>query len=260
MPPPEDVLVQPSDTDVSPFDYGAYASSTTYVTGQAVKKAAEKARTQLLSFAAKMLDEPAETLETRDGAVHAERTGESVTLEEVGYGSIYGDDERAQVMGEASHSTDESPPPFGAQFVDVTVDERTGEFEIHDLVYAVDCGVAINPDLVEGQIEGALHMSYELAVSSGLSFDEDGTPETLGFRDYGMPTADDQPPLESIIVETHEPTGPFGAKSVAEIPVNGVPPALSNAIRNAVGVRVSDLPITAEKIEAKLDAADETAD
>lgn len=258
--PPEDVLVQASDTDISPFDYGAYASSTTYITGQAVKKAAEKARTQLLKFAAKLLDEPPETLEARDGAVHAERTGESVTLEEIGYGSIYGDDERAQVMGEASHSTDESPPPFGAQFVDVTVDDRTGEFEIHDLVYAVDCGVAINPDLVEGQIEGALHMSYEHAVSSGYSFDEDGTPETLGFRDYGMPTADDQPPIESIIVETHEPTGPFGAKSVAEIPVNGVPPALSNAIRNAVDVRVSDLPITAEKIAAKLDTADEAAD
>lgn len=257
---PEDVLVQPSDTDVSPFDYGAYASSTTYITGQAVKKAAEKARTQLLEFAAKLLDEPAETLETRDGAVHAERTGASVTLEEVGYESIYGDEKRAQVMGEASHSTDESPPPFGAQFVDVTVDERTGEFEIHDLVYAVDCGVAINPALVEGQIEGALHMSYELAVSSGLSFDEDGTPETLGFRDYGMPTAADQPPIESIIVETHEPTGPFGAKSVAEIPVNGVPPALSNAIREAVGVRVGDLPITAAKIEAKLDERDESGE
>jgi putative selenate reductase molybdopterin-binding subunit len=251
--PPEDVLVQPSDTDISPFDYGAYASSTTYVTGSAVKKAAEEARTHLFEFASQMLDEPAENLEARDGAVHSKQTGDSVTIEEIGYESIYGDRTREQIMGQASHSTDESPAPFGAQFADVTVNEHTGEFEIHRLVYAVDCGVAINPDLAEGQVEGAMHMSYELAVSAGLSFEDDGTPETLGFRDYGMPTTEDQPPLDSILVETYEPTGPFGAKSVAEIPVNGVPPALSNAIRRAVGVRVSDLPITAEKIQAEID-------
>lgn len=250
---PEDVLVQPSDTDISPFDYGAYASSTTYITGNAVKKAAEEARTHLFEFASRLLDDPKETLKTRDGAVYAERTGESVTLEEVGYKSIYGDEVRAQVMGQASHSTDESPPPFGAQFADVTVNERTGEFEIHRLVFAVDCGVAINPALAEGQVEGAMHMSYELAVAAGLSFKDDGTPEVLGFRDYGMPTAADQPPLEPILVETYEPTGPFGAKSIAEIPVNGVPPALSNAIRGAVEVRIHELPVTPEKIMAKID-------
>lgn len=256
---PEDVLVQPSDTDISPFDYGAYASSTTYITGNAVKKAAEEARTHLFEFASRLLDEPEETLETRDKAVYATRTGDSVTLEEVGYASIYGDEERAQVMGQANHSTDESPPPFGAQFADVTVNEQTGEFEIHQLVFAVDCGVAINPALAEGQVEGAMHMSYEVAVAAGLSFEDDGTPEVLGFRDYGMPTTDDQPPLESILVETYEPTGPFGAKSVAEIPVNGVPPALSNAVKEAIGVRIHELPITAEKIKGKIDERDESS-
>jgi len=251
--PPEDVLVQPSDTDISPFDHGAYASSTTYITGQAVKKAAEDARGMLFEFASRMLEEPESAFTVDDGAVVSEVTGESVSLEEIGYESMYGDEVRAHVMGDASHCTEESPPPFGAQFVDVTVNEETGEFEIHDMVYAVDCGVALNPDLVEGQIEGAMHMSYELATGDGIGFDEDGRPETLGFRDYDMPTTADQPPMESIIVETHEPTGPFGAKSVAEIPVNGVPPALSNAVRRAVGVRIGDMPITAEKIEAALD-------
>jgi CO/xanthine dehydrogenase Mo-binding subunit len=99
-----------------------------------------------------------------------------------------------------------------------------------------------------------MHMSYELAVGGGLSFDDDGNPDVVGFRDYGMPRTDDQPPLTPILVETHEPTGPFGAKSVAEVPTNAVPPALSNAIRRAVGVRVSDLPITPEKVNAALDA------
>jgi len=250
--PPEDVLVQPSDTDISPFDHGAYASSTTYITGQAVKKAAEDAREMLFEFASRMLDEPDSSFTIEEGGVVSEATGESVTLEAIGYESMYGDEVRAHVMGEASHCTEESPPPFGAQFVDVTVNEETGEFEIHDMVYVVDCGVALNPDLVEGQIEGAVHMSYELATGDGITFDEEGNPEVLGFRDYDMPTTADQPPITSKIVETHEPTGPFGAKSVAEIPVNGIPPALSNAVRRAVGVRITDMPITAEKIEAAL--------
>ena len=250
---PEAILVQPSDTDVSPFDYGAYASSTTYVTGKAVQKAAEDARDQLFAVAARMLDEPADELVARDGAVYAERTGASVTLEAIGYESIYGDEVREQVMGDASHSTDESPPPFAAQFADVTVDERTGEFEVHELVCAVDCGVAINPDLAEGQITGAMHMSYELAAGGEVTFDEDGRPDVGGFREYGMPRTADQPPLTPILVETHEPTGPFGAKSVAEIPTNAVPPALSNAIRRAVGVRITELPITPEKIKSAID-------
>jgi putative selenate reductase molybdopterin-binding subunit len=251
--PPEDVLVQPSDTDISPFDHGAYASSTTYITGQAVKKAAEDAREMLFEFAARMLDEPESAFTIGDEEVVSEATGESVSLEEIGYESMYGDEVRAHVMGEASHCTEESPPPFGAQFVDVTVNEETGEFDIHDMVYVVDCGVALNPDLVEGQIEGAVHMSYELATGEGITFDEDGQPEMLSFRDYDMPTTADQPPITSGIVETHEPTGPFGAKSVAEIPVNGIPPALSNAIRRAVDVRITDMPITPEKVQAALD-------
>jgi putative selenate reductase molybdopterin-binding subunit len=254
---PDDVVVQDTDTDITPHEYGAYASSTTYLTGQAVKKAAEDTLDELLSVASRMLGDPPEALAVEDARVVSETSGEAVTFEAVGYESIYGDEERVQIMGQASHSTDESPPPYGAQFVDVTVDERTGEFEVNDLVFAADCGVAINPELAEGQIEGAVHMGYEYAVSGDLEFDEEGRPETLSFRDYGMPTMEDQPPIESILVETHEPTGPFGAKSIGELPTNGVPPALSNAIRRAVGARVTDLPITPEKVKAAMESAPE---
>lgn len=250
---PDQFVVTSSDTDITPFDYGAYASSTTYISGRAVKEAAEAARDRLLYWASKLLDEPAEDLATGGGEVYSEVTGKSVTHEAVGYESIYGDDEREQVMGQASFSTDESPPPFGVQFVDVTVDERTGEFDINNLTYAADCGVAINPPLVEGQIEGGEHMSLEFATSGGLRFDEEGNPEVLGFRQYGMPTTTDHPPMETILVETHEPTGPFGAKSIAELPTNGVAPALGNAVRDAIGVRITSLPITPEKIREGLD-------
>ncbi len=251
---PEDVLIQPSDTDISPFDYGAYASSTTYVTGHAVKKAAVDAKESILRVGARLLESPAEDLEIADHHVRNAATGAAVSLEEIGYESIYGEQSREQIMGQASHSTDESPPPYGAQFADVTVDDRTGEFTVNKLVFAADCGVAINPALAEGQVEGAMHMSYEYAVSGHLAFDERGRPEKTDFRQYRMPTTADQPPLEAILVETHEPSGPFGAKSVAELPTNAVPPALSNAIYRAVGVRVRELPITREKIAAGLDA------
>jgi hypothetical protein len=244
--------VKSADTDVTPFDYGAYASSTTYISGMAVKKAAEDAREDILEWGSRMLEEPVENLDTEDSAVVSEVSGDSVSLEEIGYEAAYGDDHRQQVLGQGSHCTEESPPPFAAQFVDVTVDEETGEFDVNKLVVAVDCGVAINPGMAEGQIEGANHMSYEMAVSEGITIDDEGRVEIADYDDYGLPTAAETPPIESILVETHEPTGPFGAKSVAEVPTNTVPPALSNAIKDAVGVRVTDMPITAEKIRAGL--------
>ena len=247
------IIPKTSDTDNTPFDYGAYASSTTYISGRAVKKAAEDAKDRILEWAARMLDEPVDALDTEGGAVVSAETGDSVTLEEVGYESVYGDETREHILGKGSFSTEESPPPFAAQFADVTVDERTGEFEVNNLAVAVDCGVAINPGMAEGQVEGANHMSYEMAVNEGLTFDEDGQIEVRSYEDYEFPTATESPPIESILVETHEPTGPFGAKSVAEVPTNTVPPALSNAVREAVGVRITEMPITAEKIAAKLD-------
>ncbi|NHN49088.1 molybdopterin-dependent oxidoreductase [Halostella sp. JP-L12] len=249
----DDIIVKSSDTDNTPFDYGAYASSTTYISGMAVKKAAEDAKERILDWASRMLDEPAGNLETEDGEVYSEETGDSVTIEDVGYESVYGHDDREHILGKGTHSTEESPPPFAAQFADVTVDERTGEFEVHKLAVAVDCGVAINPGMAEGQIEGANHMSYEMAVSEGVTVDDEGRAEVSDFDEYGLPSASETPPIESILVETHEPTGPFGAKSVAEVPTNTVPPALSNAVREAVGVRINEMPITAEKIKAKLD-------
>ena len=253
---PADVVVKSSDTDFTPFDYGAYASSTTYISGQAVRKAAADAKERVLYWAGKLLDAPADRLETGGGEVRDPESGDSVTFEAVGYEATYGDDEREQIMGEGHHATDESPPPFGAQFVRVVVDEETGEYDIEKLVFAADCGVVINPSLVEGQIEGAQHMSLEYATSGTLEFDDEGTPQTIGFRGYGMPRTTDHPPMETITVETHEPTGPFGAKSIGELPTNGVPPALSNAIRDAVGVRLTRLPMTADDVREALEGGD----
>jgi hypothetical protein len=188
----------------------------------------------------------------KDGGVVNTGTGESVSFEEIGYESIYGENEREHLMGQGSFSTDISPTPYGAQFVDVTVDKETGEFEINELVQAVDVGTAIDPKMAEGQIEGSQMMALEYATEALLTFDDEGVPEVNGFRDYGMPRVTDMPEMETILVETHDPTGPFGAKSVGEVPVNPLPPALANAIHDAVGVRIRSLPITAEKIRERL--------
>ncbi len=251
--PEADIVVKTSDTDNTPFDYGAYASSTTYISGRAVMKAARDAKERILEWGAKLLDEPVEHLDTADGEVVSETTGDSVTLEEVGYESVYGDETREHIMGKGSHSTDESPPPFAAQFADVTVNAATGEFTVNKLAVAVDCGVAINPGMAEGQVEGANHMSYEMATNEGVTFDDEGRVEVTDYDEYDFPTAAESPPIEAILVETHEPTGPFGAKSIAEVPTNTVPPAMSNAVREAVGVRITEMPITAEKIRMKLE-------
>ncbi|MFB6222130.1 MAG: molybdopterin-dependent oxidoreductase [Haloarcula sp.] len=252
--PEEDIVVRSADTDITPFDYGAYASSTTYISGAAVKKAAEDAKESILKWGSKLLEEPVENLDTEDGKVVSEESGESVTLEDVGYEAAYGHDEREHILGKGTHCTEESPPPFAAQFVDVTVNEETGEFDVNDLVVAVDAGVIINPGMASGQVEGANHMSYEMAVSPGVTLDDEGRATINDFDDYHIPSATETPDIEAILVETHEPTGPFGAKSVAEVPTNTVPPALSNAVRDAVGVRIREMPITAEKIKADLDA------
>ncbi|WP_227378422.1 xanthine dehydrogenase family protein molybdopterin-binding subunit [Haladaptatus halobius] len=252
-----DIVIRSSDTDITPFDYGAYASSTTYISGMAVKKAAEDAKERILYWGSKLLDEPVANLDTGNGEVYSDGTKNSVSLEEIGYEAAYGDEEREQILGKGTHCTEESPPPFAAQFVDVTVNEETGEFEVNKMAVAVDCGVAINPGMAEGQVEGANHMSYEMAVNDGITIDDEGRVEVRDFDDYAFPTAAESPPIESILVETHEPTGPFGAKSVAEVPTNTVPPALSNAICEAVGVRIYNMPITAAKIKRELDERDD---
>ena len=249
----DDIVLTERDTDNSPHDYGAYASATTYISGNAVLNAVDDLKESILEWGQRLLDAPPGNLELENGAVVNTGTGESVSLEEIGYESIYGEEEREHIMGQGSFSTDISPTPYGAQFVDVTVNKETGEFEINELVQAVDVGTAIDPKMAEGQIEGSQMMALEYATEELLTFDEDGAPEVNGFRDYGMPRMTDMPPMETILVETHDPTGPFGAKSVGEVPVNPLPPALANAIHDAVGVRIRSLPITPEKIRQRLE-------
>jgi putative selenate reductase molybdopterin-binding subunit len=160
-----------------------------------------------------------------------------------------------QIMAGASHMSYDSPPPFAAVFAEVDVDVETGLVTVLKLVEAVDCGQVVNPQMAEGQVEGAAVQALGYALSERMPFDAEGRMLFRSFRDYTIAAASDVPELETILVPTHEPTGPFGAKAIAEIPINGPAPAIANAVFHATGVRMREIPLTPDRVLAALQAA-----
>jgi len=239
------IIIYSSDTDFTPFDVGAYASSTTIISGGAVKKAAEKTRDQVCCFAAKLLETSPEELTCRDDRVFAP-DGKSVSMSEVALFALY--KEKTQLMEGASHFNTDSPPPFCATFAEVEVDTETGQVSVPHLVTAVDLGVAINPMQAEGQAEGAVAQGLGYALAEELVLDDAGRVVNANFCDYKIFTAKDMPRLTTILVETEEPLGPYGAKSIAEVPINGVAPAVANAVFDATGIRFRTLPIRPDAV------------
>jgi putative selenate reductase molybdopterin-binding subunit len=251
----DDILVCSSDTDLTPFDVGAYASSTTYLSGEAVRRAALDVAAQIQKVASAMLDprpEP-ESLELRDRAALAP-DGRSVSLEKVALRSLYEADQH-QIAATASAISHKSPPPFSAHFVDVAVDTETGRVAVEKYVAAVDCGTAINPKLAEGQLEGAVANGLSFALTEEYLFDERGKMRNAGFADYKIYSAADMPEMVTLMIPTYEESGPYGAKSVSEIGINGACPAIANAIFDAVGVRIRETPFTPERVLAAIERA-----
>ena len=241
------IVITSGDTDTTPFDVGAYASSTTIISGGAVKKAAEKVRAQVLAVAAKMLDTPPDKLTVGDNQVSTVcECRKSVTMADLAMHAMY--KEKLQIMDGASHFNTDSPPPFCATFAEVEVDTETGHIRVVHLVTAVDPGTAINPMQAEGQVEGAVAQGLGYALTEELVLDDAGRPLNPNFMDYKIFTAKDMPKLTTILVQTDEPLGPYGAKSVSEVPINGPAPAIANAIFDAIGVRFRKLPIRPEDV------------
>ena len=245
--PLEDIICYSSDTDFTPFDKGAYASSTTYISGTAATRAAQIAAERIKVRAAKMLgvNEPS-SIELRDRKAIA-RDGRFVTHAEIALDTLH-KSEQEQIMGVASYVSPVSPPPFGAQFAEVTVDSETGQVTVDRLVMAVDSGVIINPLTASGQIEGGMTQALGYAVCEEMRYDGKGNAIERDFDRYHIFRANEMPRLETIFVETFEPSHPFGVKAVAEIPMDGVAPAVGNAVLDAIGANVDDNPITPEKV------------
>lgn len=246
--PLEEIVVYSSDTDFTPFDTGAYASSTTYISGGAVLKAAEQVADQILQHASRHFfpDVEKERLWLENRHVCAPG-GQRVALEEVALHATH-QAEQHQIMATASHMSYLSPPPFAAQFAEVEVDIETGQIEVKKLVMAVDCGVAINPITAAGQVEGGLVQALGFAHNEEMAYDKDGRLLTTDFTTYPLYRAHETPELGVILVQTYEPSGPYGAKAIAEIPKDGVAPALSNALYGATGIRMRELPLTPERV------------
>ena len=277
--PLDDIIVYSSDTDFTPFDKGAYASSTTYISGGAVVKAAEQVAQQIKTRAAQILSDwaekhgetdiprtefeqpetfpsaslhaPLSTLHASDIVLREKRAwapdGRSLSLSEIALSSLHHRDQH-QIMAVASYVSPKSPPPFAAQFAQVLVDTETGQITVEKLVMAVDSGVIVNPVTASGQIEGGMTQALGYAVCEEMLYDEKGNSIIQNLGDYKIFAADEMPELQTIFVQTFEPSHPFGLKAVAEIPMDGVAPAVANAVFDACGVWLNEIPMTPERV------------
>ena len=250
--PTDDFITYLSDTDFTPFDKGAYASSTTYISGAAVVEAARKVAEQIKAVAGRILEVPAEEIDLADRQAWAP-DGRSVTFAQIALNSLHHVHQH-QIMGIGSWVSPDSPPPFAVQYAEVTVDTQTGQVTVKKLVMVLDCGMIVNPQTATGQVEGGLAQALGYAVSEEMLFDERGRMVNPRFGDYRIATADEMPEIQVRFVQTYEPTHPFGAKAVAEIPLDGVGPAVANAFYDATGVQVQTLPLTPERVWRALHA------
>ena len=244
----DNIIVNAADTDISPYDPGSYASSTTYVTGMAVVKAAEILKKQIVESGARYLEASSEDVEFDGQRIITFNGKNNISLEKIAELQVLGFGGSRQLVGYATHGSPVSPPPFIAGFAEVEVDKETGKIELINYVAVIDCGTVINPNLAAIQAEGGLVQGIGLAMYEDVRYDKKGRMTTNSFMQYKIPTRKDIGKIQVVFEESFEPTGPFGAKSIGEVVINTPAPAILHAIYNAVGVRVTNLPITPEKL------------
>ncbi|WP_090554225.1 xanthine dehydrogenase family protein molybdopterin-binding subunit [Natronincola ferrireducens] len=245
--PLDKIIVHAVDTDVSPFDTGSYASSTTYVTGNAVIKAAEDIKEQIIKYGAKFLNLSIENVEF-DGNYVKELDGNNrISLDEIAQRVISGEG-KSQLIGHGSFGGDTSPAPFIAGFAEVEIDKETGKIDLIDYIAVIDCGTVINPNLATIQAEGGLVQGIGMALFEDVVYSSKGKLQTNTLMQYKIPCRKDIGKLTVEFEPSFEPSGPFGAKSIGEVVINTPPPAIAHAVYNAVGVNIRNLPITPEKV------------
>jgi CO/xanthine dehydrogenase Mo-binding subunit len=249
----DQVRITTGDTDVAPVTGLSAGSKTIYTVGAAVLQAAEDARRQTFEIAAKELEASIHDLELVDGKLTVRgMPDKGITLATIGKkGNLYMS-KTPPVLGKANPAFSQQAPGFAAQLARLEVDPDTGEVTIHDFVVVQDVGKAINPIGVEGQMQGGAVQSLGIALTEGLMFDDSGRLTNPSLLDYRKLTAADLPNLETIIVEVPSPAGPFGARGVGEPPIIPAPAAVANAIQDATGARLTELPMSPERIALAL--------
>ena len=246
----DDIMVFSADTDISPYDSGSYASSTTYVTGKAVEKCCQKLKNQMIEKAAEALELPTEELEFTGKEIRHIKSEQAITLADLSTRFMCGNNSSFQIT--ESNSSPVSPPPFMVGMVEIELDKETGAVEIIDYKAVVDCGTPINPNLARVQTEGGIVQGIGMALYENIQYTDKGKMKNNSFMQYKLPTRMDMGKLQVEFENSYEPTGPFGAKSIGEIVINTPSPAIAHAIANATGVWFRELPITSEKIAMAL--------
>ncbi len=243
----DNIVVYGSDTDVSPYDSGSYASSTAYITGGAVIKACDSLKKRILKEGSRLLELPEEELDF-DGAyvVSLHNPDKKITLKDLANESLHTTNNALQVT--ESNYSKTSPPPFMVGMAEVEVDTETGAIELIDYAAAVDCGTPLNPNLARVQAEGGLAQGIGMALYEDVIYNQKGQNLTNSFMQYKIPCRQDIGKVRVELESSYEPTGPFGAKSIGEVVINTPSPAIAHAVYNAVKVRVRELPITPEKL------------
>ncbi len=253
--PVEEITVYSSDTDHTPFDVGAYASSTTYVSGSAVQRAARKMRELLLETVAAKFGLPAGEVAYERGAFSGAGGTKKLGLEELSFDTLYHDGAAMRTLSVTESFTGhKSPPPYMAGFVEIEIDAGTGKLRVLDYVAVADTGNPINPNLVRIQLEGGIMQGIGMALCEKVRYTSEGRLLTNSMMSYPIPTREEVGRIRVEIADSYEPSGPFGAKSAGEIGIDTPPAAIGNAIFNATGTRLYSLPFEPEAILAALAA------
>ncbi len=248
---PDQVAAGEADTATTPFDYGTYGSRVTYVCGECARVTAGKVKARLLEAASELLKEPVVHLYVRDGAVRVKNDGARA----IAYRDIARLSEMRAVPSISASTTYyavSNPASYSVQFAEVEVDCATGLTAVMDFLAVGDVGQAINRGMVEAQYQGAVQMGIGYALYEHLDVDERGRSGVDGFKNYHMVNAPDMPEVQVLLIEHEGDDGPFGAKSVGEIATVPTAPAIVNAVNNALGTQLCDLPLVPERIIAAL--------
>ncbi|MDD6212038.1 MAG: molybdopterin-dependent oxidoreductase, partial [Clostridiales bacterium] len=243
--PIDNVKVFGADTDISPYDSGSYASSTTYVTGKAVEQCALELRKQICLLGAKLLDCSREEVEFGGDCVRS-FDGKSVSLTDLVTSSMCGNEVALEVT--RTNTSPISPPPFMVGAVELEVDLATGEVEVIEFDAAVDCGTPVNPNLARVQAEGGILQGIGMTLSENITYNEKGRLAENSLMQYKIPARVDIGHIHVEFESSYENAGPFGAKSIGEVVINTPLPAIADAIYRATGKRFYELPITPERI------------
>ncbi len=237
------------DTDISPFDTGAYASRQSYVSGMALKQTAEIFRDKVLSYTAEIKGKSADALDIQNNIIVEKESGAPlVSMADLALEAIYSLEKSVHITAESTYHCKENTFSFGVCFAEVEVDIPVGKVNVLNIINVHDCGQLLNPQLAEAQVHGGMSMGLGYGLSEQLIFGDDARLLNGNLLDYKLPTSLDTPELQVDFVETCDPTGPYGNKSLGEPPCIPVAPALRNAVLHATGVKINSLPLNPQRL------------